>query len=243
MSNVKIINFKGLELTPSTLNEQAGFEQIEQWQQEGFRHFILDFSEAIMVFTEEFTRLPLVAIGIRHSISSLNGRAIVMKPNTDFMDLSLMLMEKMWNQGEDTDFYWEFLDSFSDISDLLDSSSSQKLSNNIKIVDFSGLTFNPDTFNEHAGFKQIEEWQKEGYRHFVLDLSDIVFMDGVERLPWISISVRTTIRDLNGKAIVIKPQGFLEMYGVFLEKMWNSDDEDFNWIFINSQDELADIFK
>jgi len=68
-------------------------------------------------------------------------------------------------------------------------------------------------------------------------------MDNVERLPWIAISVRTTIRELNGKAVVIKPQGFLDIYGVFLEKMWNTDDEDFNWIFINSKDEMTSIFE
>ena len=241
MSNVKIISFARLELTPATLNEQAGFEKIEQWQQEGYRHFVLDFSEATIVFTEELTRLPLVAIGIRHSISSLNGRAIVIKPNTTFDLVGGMIIEKTWNHGDDTNFHWEFLDSLDDISNLLDSDSSQKLSNNIKTIDFAGMTFSPETFNEQAGFKKIEQWQQEGYRHFVLDLSNIVFMDGVEKLPWTAISVRTTIRDLNGKAIVIKPQGFLEMYGVFLEKLWNSDDEDFNWIFINSKEDIADI--
>ncbi len=114
---------------------------------------------------------------------------------------------------------------------------------NVKVISFDQLELTPSTLNEQAGFKLIEQWQQEGYRHFVLDLSNIIFMDDVERLPWTAISVRTTIRDLNGKAIVIKPQGFLEMYGVFLEKLWNSDDEDFNWIFINSKDELVDILQ
>ena len=183
--------------------------------------------------------MPL-AYWIRHSISD---RWYAIISASGFVEFIGMVIEKTWNQGDDSDFHWEFVDSTEDISDLLDASSSQKSSTNIKIVDFAGLTFNPETFNEHAGFEKVEQWQQEGFRHFVLDLSNITFMDGVEKLPWTAISVRTTIRDLNGKAIVIKPQGFLEMYGVFLEKLWNSDDEDFNWIFINSKDELTALFQ
>jgi len=70
-----------------------------------------------------------------------------------------MVLERTWNQGDDSDFHWEFVDSLDDVSDLLDA-PAQTLSSNIKIIDFSGLTFTPDTFNEHAGFKQVELWQQ-----------------------------------------------------------------------------------
>ena len=109
---------------------------------------------------------------------------------------------------------------------------------NVKVIDFSGKTLSGDLINETAGFKHIDAWQAEGYRHFIYDFSQITFMEDIERIPLIMLTIKQSVRQLQGQSIIVKPQGFLEMFGMVLEKTVNSgDDEDFAWTFVNSLDE------
>ena len=113
---------------------------------------------------------------------------------------------------------------------------------NIKIVDFSNQTVTPDLINEVGGFKKIESWQAEGFRHFIFDFSNITYLEGIERIPIIMLTIKQSIRQLQGKSIVVKPQGFLDLFGMVLEQTINSgDDEDFKWDFVNSLEEAQNL--
>ena len=63
-------------------------------------------------------------------------------------------------------------------------------------------------------------------------------MEGIERIPMTMLTIKQSIRKLQGQSIIVKPQGFLEMFGMVLEKTVNSgDDADFAWTFVNSLEE------
>ena len=113
---------------------------------------------------------------------------------------------------------------------------------NVKIIDFAGKTLSGSLINETAGFKEIDAWQAEGYRHFIYDFSQITFMEEIERIPIIMLTIKQSIRQLQGQSIIVKPQGFMEMFGMVLEKTINSgDDDDFAWTFVNSLEEAKEL--
>ena len=103
---------------------------------------------------------------------------------------------------------------------------------NIKIIDFSGVPLSPETVSEKAGFEIIDAHIEEGYRHFILDMSNIEFSDpeGFQRVGMMLMASWSSIMGINGKSIIVKPQGMMSVFGSVLEGMFSGTD----WILVDS---------
>ena len=106
---------------------------------------------------------------------------------------------------------------------------------NIKTIDFSGKPFTSESITELAGYEVIDQYIQEGYRHFVLDFRNIEYgnIEGFQHLGMQLISSHASVMGLNGKCIIIRPTGMMEMFGKILEKMMPEG----TWVFVDSPEE------
>ena len=141
---------------------------------------------------------------------------------------------------------WFFVDSIEEAKSLVgDIVSVQPKEHDIKIIDFANVPFDSEHILKLAGHEVFNEYIKEGFRHFILDLSQIGNGEGftnqesLQGIGMILISSWSTTMDVNGTCIIVKPQGFLELFGVMIEASLGTD----CWKFTNSVDEAKAIIE
>ena len=111
---------------------------------------------------------------------------------------------------------------------------------NVKVISMAGIPFTADNLLSAAGFEILGEYIQAGYRHFILDLTDIEFgnTEDIERIGMILVSSYFTTQDVNATCVIVKPQGMLSnTYGIFLEAMMPDE----TWQFTDTVDEAMNI--
>ena len=106
---------------------------------------------------------------------------------------------------------------------------------NIKVIDFAGVPLSPEIVSERAGFEKIDVYIQEGYRHFILDMTNIEFSDP-EDLQNVALKLMaswSSIMGINGKSIIVKPQGIMAIFGTLLESIFSGTD----WQLVDSVEE------